>query len=186
MSRLTIYKDDSGAVVDEFRTGEEIARQLESLGVRFERWEAEAELARDADQEAVLAAYHTPVQRLKDEFGFQSVDVVSLNPDHPDREMFRNKFLAEHVHADFEVRFFVAGSGLFCLHVNDRVYAVLCEQGDLISVPADTPHWFDMGTAPYFKCIRLFTTPEGWVADFTGDGIARRFPTMDEYCGNAA
>ena len=45
------------------------------------------------------------------------------------------------------MRFFVAGSGLFTLHVGDRVYEVLCEQGDLIGVPDGTPHWFDMGAA---------------------------------------
>jgi 1,2-dihydroxy-3-keto-5-methylthiopentene dioxygenase len=93
----------------------------------------------------------------------------------------RQKFLAEHTHADFEVRFFVDGSGLFYLHVGDRVYMVLCERGDLISVPADTTHWFDMGSNPSFKCIRFFTTPDGWVGSFTGSGIAGRFPDYDSH-----
>jgi len=61
------------------------------------------------------------------------------------------------------------------------VYGVLCEAGDLISVPAGTRHWFDMGGAPDFQCIRLFTTPEGWVADYTGDDIARRFPRLEAF-----
>ena len=186
MSRLTIHDDRDGAIQGQFRDGADIARELAAIGVRFERWEAGVELAPDADQETVLAAYRDPVQRLMEEYGFQSVDVVSLNPDHPERETFRNKFLSEHTHGDFEVRFFVAGSGLFYLHVGSRVYLVLCEQGDLISVPANTTHWFDMGSAPSFKCIRLFTTPEGWVADFTGSDIASRFPSMDEYCGGDA
>ena len=63
---------------------------------------------------------------------------------------------------DFELRFFVDGRGLFYLHLGDKVYCVLCEQGDLISVPANTTHWFDMGANPRFKCIRFFTTPDGW------------------------
>ena len=49
--------------------------------------------------------------------------------------------------------------------------------GDLISVPAGTRHWFDMGPTPRFTAIRLFTTPAGWVADFTGTPIARSFPS---------
>jgi enolase-phosphatase E1 len=102
--------------------------------------------------------------------------VVSLKPDHPDREALRAKFLNEHTHSDYEVRFFVDGQGLFYIHKAGRVYATLCERGDLISVPADTPHWFDMGPRPDFKCIRLFTTPEGWVARFTESDIAGRFP----------
>ena len=110
------------------------------------------------------------------EYGFKSVDVVSLDPNHPDKAALRAKFLDEHTHSDFEVRFFVDGKGLFYIHTGGKVYGVLCEKGDLISVPADTPHWFDMGENPCFKCIRLFTTPEGWVAQFTGDKIAAGYP----------
>jgi 1,2-dihydroxy-3-keto-5-methylthiopentene dioxygenase len=97
------------------------------------------------------------------------------------KDEFRQLFLAEHTHADFEVRFFVDGAGLFYLHVGDRIYAMLCEGGDLISVPAGTTHWFDMGSAPSFKCIRLFTTPEGWKGEFTGSDIAKRFPDFDRH-----
>ena len=101
---------------------------------------------------------------------------VGVPPDHPDREALRKKFLDEHTHAEDEVRFFVAGSGLFSLHLGTRVYEVLCEQGDLIGVPDGTRHWFDMGPAPSFVAIRLFTNPAGWVAQFTGSDIATRFP----------
>jgi 1,2-dihydroxy-3-keto-5-methylthiopentene dioxygenase len=56
---------------------------------------------------------------------------------------------------------------------------VLCEKNDLISVPAGTPHWFDMGSEPNFTAIRIFDNPEGWVAQFTGDGIADAYPRLD-------
>ncbi len=181
MGILRIY-DEQGAVVDgDYRTAEAVARQLGKVNVLFERWETEAALSPDAAEAAVLAAYHEPVERLKARYGFQSVDVVSLGPDHPERETLRGKFLAEHTHQDFEVRFFVAGSGLFFIPAGGRVHAVLCEAGDLISVPAGAPHWFDMGGAPDFKCIRFFTTPEGWVAQFTGSDIAKRFPDFDAF-----
>jgi 1,2-dihydroxy-3-keto-5-methylthiopentene dioxygenase len=158
-----------------------IQSRLNTLGVQFERWTANCEFAADADQDAVLAAYSESIARLKQQYAFQSVDVISLNPDHPDKAAFRQKFLAEHTHSDFEVRFFIEGRGLFYLHVADKVYAVLCEQGDLISVPANTTHWFDMGENPQFKCIRLFTKADGWVADFTGSDISTSFPTLDQY-----
>ncbi len=35
-----------------------------------------------------------------------------------------------------------------------------------------------MGPNPYFIAIRLFTNPAGWVANFTGDTIAERFPRL--------
>ena len=69
---------------------------------------------------------------------------------------------------------------MFYLHIESKVFAVLCEQGDLISVPANTTHWFDMGGAPNFTAIRLFTNPEGWIANYTGDAIASQFPKYDD------
>ena len=68
--------------------------------------------------------------------------------------------------------------GLFSLHLDDHVYEVLCTKGDLIGVPDNTRHWFDMGPNPNFVAIRIFTNPAGWVADFTGSDIAQRFPRL--------
>ena len=178
MTALTILSAE-GQPLETLRDHRAIADALGELGVQFERWEASRPLDEGADQEAVLAAYRQDVDKLNAQYGFQSVDVVALGPEHPQKTEMRQKFLAEHTHDDFEVRFFVDGSGLFYLHVDDRVYMVLCEKGDLISVPANTTHWFDMGENPSFKCIRFFTTPDGWVGNFTGSDIAARFPDFD-------
>lgn len=186
MSRLTIYAADNPQQQRQFSDFNEIAEQLNAIGVQFERWQASAEFAEEADSETVLAAYHESIEQLKQDYRFRSVDVIALRPNHPDKAAFRQKFLDEHTHDDFEIRFFVEGSGLFYLHVDDKVYAALCEQGDLISVPANTPHWFDMGENPNFKCIRFFTTEEGWMASFTGDDIAKQFPSYEQYLAEGA
>ncbi len=186
MSRLAVYNEQAQPQGEPLYDHAAIAASLAEIGVRFERWEANAPLAPDADQEAVLEAYAVDVARLNAEYGFQSVDVVALGPDHPQKAEMRQKFLAEHTHSDFELRFFVAGSGLFYLHVADRVYLVLCEAGDLISVPAGVTHWFDMGSEPDFKCIRLFVIPDGWVGEFTGSEIATAFPDYDQFVAQSA
>lgn len=157
---------------------------LAGHGVRFEQWPTR-DLPVDASQEDILAAYHQEVAGLKQECGFQTADVVSLNPDNPQKEAFRQKFLDEHTHSEDEVRFFVRGQGLFYLHFCDQVYALLCEKNDLISVPNGTRHWFDMGPEPEFTCIRLFTNPEGWVASFTGEDIASQLPRYETLAGAA-
>ncbi len=181
MSILTIHSEQGPQTAEAVRDFDAIADCLRGLGVNFERWAAEREFAADADQETVLAAYAGPVARLKELYGFQSADVISVGPEHPQKEQLRAKFLNEHTHGDFEVRFFVEGRGLFYLHPDENVYAVLCEQGDLISVSAGVRHWFDMGGNPDLKCIRLFTTPDGWVADFTGSDIAEKFPSIERF-----
>lgn len=180
MSLLIIYAGDQAQQSGRFSDFSAIQSQLKAINVVFERWTANRTFPADADQATILAAYADSITRLQQLYGFQSVDVISLAADHPDKAALRQKFLAEHTHDDFEVRFFVEGSGLFYLHLDNNVYAVLCTQGDLISVPAHTRHWFDLGENPCLKAIRLFTTPEGWVANFTGDAIATRFPSLEQ------
>ncbi|MEO5596840.1 MAG: acireductone dioxygenase [Lysobacteraceae bacterium] len=177
MSRLRIFNhDDPGKPTLETREHANMAQELERIKVRFEQWQANVELPPGAAQDVVIAAYRGDIDRLMQANGYRAVDVVSLHPEHPERDAMRRKFLDEHTHAEDEVRFFVAGSGLFTLHVDDKVYEILCESGDLIGVPDGTRHWFDMGEAPHFVAIRLFTNVEGWVANFTGEPIAQRFP----------
>ena len=180
MSRLRIFEEHRPEHPIVVHTAPaDIARELGHVGVRFEQWEANAPIAPGASQDEVIAAYRSDIDRLMGEEGYQSVDVISLAPDHPDRAALRQKFLNEHTHSEDEVRFFVAGSGQFTLHIEGKVYDVLCEAGDLIGVPDGTPHWFDMSESPYFVAIRLFTNKEGWVANFTGTDIAGRFPRME-------
>jgi 1,2-dihydroxy-3-keto-5-methylthiopentene dioxygenase len=180
MSQLTVYAADAPAEplldTDDF---DAIATELGNAGIRIERWAADRELADDADSDTIIAAYQAEIDRLVEEGGYQTWDVVSMHPDHPDKDAFRQKFLDEHTHSEDEVRFFVRGHGLFIMHVDGKVYSMLCEKDDLISVPANTKHWFDMGPNPTFTAIRLFNNPEGWVANFTGDDIAVRFPKLE-------
>ena len=160
--------------------GELIRQELAKRGVLFQRWPARVELADDADQETILAAYAQEVAAVQRGGAYPTVDVIRMAPDHPDRQALRQKFLAEHTHAEDEVRLFVEGQGLFCLHLGDEVLQVLCEADDWIAVPAGTRHWFDMGPAPRFCALRFFNNPQGWVAEFTGDPIARRYPRLEQ------
>jgi 1,2-dihydroxy-3-keto-5-methylthiopentene dioxygenase len=178
MSELRIY-DEAAQLLSAHTGFDDMRAQLGAVGVRFERWQAAHMLDAESTQDEIIEAYRDSVSRLMNQYGFRSVDVISMNGDHPQREAMREKFLQEHTHDEFEVRFFVEGQGLFNIRDGGRVYSVLCQQGDLISVPASVRHWFDMGPVPHLKCIRLFTTPEGWVAQYTGDKIADRFPRLE-------
>ncbi|MET1078114.1 MAG: acireductone dioxygenase [Pseudomonas sp.] len=181
MSSLSVYHESSPDLPNKVLTHlEDIASTLAEVGVRFERWQANAPIVPGASQEQVIAAYREQIERLQAERGYVTVDVVSLTADHPQKAELRAKFLDEHRHGEDEVRFFVAGRGLFTLHIEEYVYAVLCEKNDLISVPAGTRHWFDMGERPHFVAIRLFNNPDGWVAQFTGEKIAEAFPRLDD------
>lgn len=163
MTRLTIF-DEAGAEQARMEASEAIGAALAEIGVRFERWPT--------------AGYEDRVEALR-AAGYTTIDTVGVTPDHPDRAKMRQTFLSEHRHAEDEVRFFIDGAGLFTLREGGRVYAVHCEAGDMISVPAGMRHWFDMGERPHFTAMRFFRTPDGWVGDFTGDPIAERFPRLE-------
>jgi 1,2-dihydroxy-3-keto-5-methylthiopentene dioxygenase len=180
MTRLTIYPDHP-PLTPEFDSSDvaAITDALRRIGVRFERWSATRPVPKDADDRQVLELYAPDIERLTRENAYQSVDVARCRPDNPQRTQMRAKFLNEHTHADDEVRLFVEGAAMFYLRVDGKVYMTQCEGNDLISVPAGIRHWFDMGPAPSFTAIRMFTTPDGWVARFTGDPIAAHFPAFD-------
>jgi 1,2-dihydroxy-3-keto-5-methylthiopentene dioxygenase len=185
VSHLALYKDsglgsDRPRPVLQTSDAEQIQQALAQRGIAFERWPAQARLAADADHAVILKAYAAEIARVQDNGGYATVDAIRMTPDHPDRQALRQKFLAEHTHNEDEVRFFVEGRGLFCLHLGDEVLQLICEQNDWIAVPAGTRHWFDMGPEPHFCALRFFNNTEGWVADFSGDPIATRYPSLDQ------
>lgn len=192
MTLLALYRHDASdhpdATLPELVTSdpELISRELAGRGIGFQRWPAPHSLPAGAGQEQILAAYAAEVARVQAGGSYPTVDAIRLTPDHPDRDALRQKFLAEHTHSEDEVRFFVEGRGLFCLHLGAAVLQVLCEAGDWIAVPAGTRHWFDMGPEPSFCALRFFDNPEGWVAQFTGDPIAARYPRLDQLLAPAA
>jgi 1,2-dihydroxy-3-keto-5-methylthiopentene dioxygenase len=181
MSILRVYADDNPTHFDPYFDFDEISRVLKREGIQFERWTADQMLPANASQDEILAAYQKPVQQLMQSCGFATADVISVNESTPNIPALRQKFLDEHTHSEDEARFFVDGSGLFFIHTNRKVHALLCERGDFIDIPPFTKHWFDMGATPFLKCIRTFTTPEGWVADYTGSDIASKFPRWEAF-----
>ncbi|MBF6194810.1 cupin [Nocardia sp. CDC186] len=164
---------------------EVIGAELAKHGITFGRWPV-MENAASVPSEQLLAHYEKNVAELNESGRYKHIDIARIHPDDADprwpeiAEGARGKFLDEHRHAEDEVRFFAAGRGCFYLHLGEEVLAVVCEGGDLLSVPAGTLHWFDMGERPDFIAIRFFEEEDGWVGDFTGDKISAGFPTLDQ------
>jgi len=181
-------QDDRQQVLLRTTDRDEIAEVLAPYGIRLEQWPLR-ELPAEATKEQLLAAYEDEVAAVCARGGYRLVDVVRMTPQPQDpqwragAETARRRFLDEHRHAEDEVRFFAEGSGCFYLHLDDKVYALVCEAGDLISVPAGTTHWFDMGSVPHFCAIRFFRGEDGWIGDFTGSPISSTMPTLDELVG---
>ncbi|XTZ13638.1 1,2-dihydroxy-3-keto-5-methylthiopentene dioxygenase [Micromonospora echinospora] len=181
--------DDPRTTVLQTTDFDTIVSRLADHSVDLRRWELRADVTGRTTDE-VLTCYAVEVRCLTEEQGLAVVDAVALHPE-PTAEWqeraakARSTFLEEHRHAEDEVRFFAAGVGCFYLHLGDHVHAVVCTAGDLLSVPAGTLHWFDMGARPDFTAIRFFREKDGWIGDFTGDPIAQSFPRLDELLATA-
>ena len=162
---------------EEIRDSAGIKTYLKDRGIFFDQWQAGAALPKDADQESVLAAYKADLDPLMAQGGYTVADVISVNPDTPNLGAIRQKFLSEHTHSEDEVRYFVEGQGLFWFNLGGEevVFSVLCQAGDLISVPAGTRHWFDFGKEAYVRAIRTFIDPAGWVPHYTESGVDSRY-----------
>lgn len=167
----TVVYGPQGSVLQDARGLKASAALLARFGVDAGHIDFEPDA--DASQHAAITALHG-------RYGIQSTDRVNVRPGDPAWPALREKFLGEHTHADLELRVFVDGRGLFHVNLPGLGVAVLCEAGDWISVPAGLAHRFDGGKLAAFDALRLFTRPDGWVADFTGAG-APVLPLLDEF-----
>lgn len=153
---------------------------LQERGVALTRWEANCELDEKATQEEILAAYTHEIKPFMDKHGFKSCDVINVYPEMDNIAALREKFLSEHTHSEDEVRFFVEGEGKFWFHLDsDEVICLVCTAGDFLAVPTGIRHWFDLAPNYSVKAIRIFTSKEGWVADYTQSGIDKKYNSIE-------
>lgn len=154
----------------------EIRDFLAPHGITYERWEVEGRLSREASAEDVLAAFAPEIEQLKARGGYVTADVIDVTSDTPGLQAMLDRFNQEHTHSEDEVRFIVRGRGLFHLHPpGAEVFALEVEAGDLINVPAGTPHWFDLCGDRDIRAIRLFREKAGWTPAYTGSSLAEQF-----------
>jgi len=151
-----------------------IRAELAPLGVEYERWDL-SRVSEDASAEAVLEAYAAEIDEMKRVGGYTTADVIDVNPATPGLETMLAKFDREHTHSEDEVRFILAGRGIFFLHQKadgvDRVVSVEVGPGDMLRVPQGTTHWFTLCENRRIRAIRWFQDTTGWTPHYTGSGV---------------
>lgn len=169
-------------VPDENRTiteVDEIRSFLEPFGIWYENWPVQERLAADASNEDILEEFAPEIESLKKRGGFLTADVINVNSETPNLDAMLAKFDKEHTHTEDEVRFTVAGRGLF--HINPEngpVFAVEVESGDLINVPEGTKHWFNLCEDKAIRCIRLFEDASGWSPHYIDEGVHSKYQPL--------
>ena len=171
MARIQI-SDENRQITDP----QEIREFLLPFDIWYEKWDVKGSVAAEATNEEILAAYAPEIQRLKEQGGFVTVDVINVTPETPGLDAMLAKFNKEHTHSEDEVRFTVKGSGVFHIHPNNGpVFAVQVESGDLINVPSGTQHWFDLCDDQTIRCIRLFEDMSGWTPYYVANPVHENY-----------
>jgi 1,2-dihydroxy-3-keto-5-methylthiopentene dioxygenase len=100
---------------------------------------------------------------IKREHGYVDEDFIELAPETPNLEAICAKFDREHFHSEDEVRYVVAGEGIFDVRdEGDRWIRIEVTPGDLIVIPARTHHRFFLTEKKQIRCMRLFANHDGW------------------------
>ena len=171
MARIRV-QDQNREITDH----QEIAEFLKPFGISYEKWEVEGRVGPEATNEEILDAYAPEIERLKEQGGFVTADVINVTPETPGLDDMLAKFNKEHTHSEDEVRFTIKGSGLFHIHPdNAAVFAIQVESGDLISVPTGTQHWFDLCDDRTIRCIRLFEDTSGWTPHYVDNPVHKNY-----------
>ena len=155
----------------------EIRVSLAALGIDYERWDL-SRVPVDAPAGAVLAAYSEEIDDLKRRGGYVTADVIDVNPDTPNLDAMLARFDKEHTHSEDEVRFILAGRGMFFLHLGETVVSVEVGPGDMLRVPKGTTHWFTLCEDRRIRAIRWFQDTAGWTPQYTGTGVDREYQPL--------
>lgn len=155
---------------------DEIAANLASYGIDYERWTPSHPVSDDAPPEEILNAYSREIEELKSRGGYVTADVIDVSPATPGLDAMLAKFNREHWHDEDEVRFTIAGHGLFYIHTETgTVLGIEVGPGDLIRVPRGTLHWFNLCADRRIRAIRLFQDAAGWTPYYTESRVDENF-----------
>lgn len=181
MTCLTVYHETSPDIPNKVLSHfEDIAATLAEHGIRFERQTPAGKVMPGSGAQSVIEACGKQLGELSQAYGYPDTEIISLNRDHAQKAEYRDRFLCERRHAAAESWFLAGGRGLLNVHVGQHVFALLCEKGDIITLPGSTHYWLDLGDEPHIVLVRLYSEAEGGLAEFTDEGIAGRFPRLDD------
>ncbi len=163
----------------------DIQRELTPLNIQINTWKIGSDtklnallaqdMLSDGEKVTVLKGLDKYFEELATTAGYKERDLIVLHSSVPKLDAMLSKFDKTHTHADPEVRYIIAGEGIFGFVRPDGSQVELTVQPeDYINVPSGVEHWFYLTSSRSIKAVRYFTTTEGWVPDYTDTEIRLR------------
>ncbi|GIZ13310.1 acireductone dioxygenase [Pseudomonas sp. NCCP-436] len=179
MSSLSVYSHTVSELPHKvLNHAEDITSTLAAAGIGYQRLELPATLHPGCAQEAFDAACGPWLQALMAREGYVRQELFNLQRRDPQRLELRARYLDEQLQEAASAWLFVGGFAQLGLHVGEQVFLLLGERGDLLSLPAGTRHWFDLGEEPHALVLRLSAGEQAPTP--SGDDIAGRFPRLGD------
>lgn len=179
MSSLSVYSHTLPELPHKvLNHAEDIASTLAAVGIGYRKLELPAALLPGCGQEDFEAAYGLWLQELMEREGYKQQELFNLQRRHPQRLELRARYLDEHVQDSESAWLFLGGFAQLGLRVGEQVFLLLGERGDLLSLPAGSRHWFDLGEEPHALVLRLSAGEQ--TPSPSGDDIAGRFPRLGD------
>ena len=146
-------------------------------GIDYERWSLDR-VPSGSSAGLVLDAYRAEIEEMKRRGGYVTADVIDVNPETPGLDAMLARFDREHTHSEDEVRFILAGRGIFFLHLEGLVASVEVGPGDMLRVPRGTTHWFTLCEDRRIRAIRWFQDTTGWTPHYTESGVDKNYQPL--------
>ena len=78
MARIRV-QDENREITDH----QEIREFLKPFGISYEKWDVEGRIGSEATNEEILDAYAPEIERLMEQGGFVTADVINVTPERP-------------------------------------------------------------------------------------------------------
>lgn len=179
MSSLAVYQHTSPELPNKvLNHADDIASTLSAVGIDYRQLELPAALRPGCEQAEFDAAYGLWLQAFMGKEGHVQQELFNLQRNHPQKLELRARHLDEQSQSTASAWLFLGGFAQLSLHIDDHVYMLQGEKGDLLSLPAGTRYWFDLGEEPHALVVRLSASEDAPVR--TDDDIASRFARLGD------
>lgn len=177
MSILSVYHRHTPEQPNKVLThATDIVATLAEHGLEFSQHVLSARPRPGGGREAVVQVLGHELEALLGAQGCTAFDVLDCDGDEGRPQAGEE----EHAYPVEEVFVVVSGRAQLVVRHGEWVFAVLCERGDSLRVPAGSGRWLSLGDRPFCVAVRLLEK-EGDSVLVRGDGAKpSEFPGMDE------
>jgi len=157
----------------------EIVRELAPMGVHLKHYDPgtsllfpdllEQDVLTNSEKHYIVDLHNSVFEFLQQENGSLWCDLLNIHPGVPNLQMLIDTYGRYHTHAASEPLYVLAGEMVFgFVRPDGSQIQLLVQSQDYICIPAAVEHWCSLTASLNFKAVRYFTSPEGWVPNYTG------------------